>query len=189
VGLARLLAAAAAAPRLLPLGQWPALLISGAIWGFWHTPLILTGFDYPQHHILGVVLMTLLGMIFGAILGWSRLATGSMWPAVFAHAAIDENQVAGGIYVLLRANASFDTALAGLTGVTGWILPLLFIAFLAATRRLPGGYPCALRPTSPSPRALRRRLLALMHLWSADAPFIASTSHVHSWVGPPAGCP
>src|SRR5579872_914147 len=34
-------------PQLLPLGQWPALVFSGAIWGFWHTPLILMGFDYP----------------------------------------------------------------------------------------------------------------------------------------------
>jgi uncharacterized protein len=124
-------------PQLLPLGQWPALLISGAIWGFWHAPLILMGFDYPQHHILGVVLITLFGMIIGTVLGWTRLATGSVWPAVFGHAAIDANQVAGGVYVLLPAGAHFDTALAGMTGVTGWILPLAFIAVLALTRRLP----------------------------------------------------
>jgi len=124
-------------PQLLPLGQWPALLLSGAIWGFWHTPLILMGFDYPQHRVLGVLLITLFGMIVGVILGWTRLATGSVWPAVLGHAAVDANQVAGGVYVLLPAGAQIDTALAGMTGVTGWILPVLFIAFLAVTRRLP----------------------------------------------------
>lgn len=125
------------APQLLPLGQWPALLISGALWGFWHLPLILMGFDYPQHHLLGVALITLFGMIAGTILGWTRLATGSVWPAVFGHAALDANELIGGVYVLLPAHAQVDSALGGMTGVTGWILPVLFIGFLALTRRLP----------------------------------------------------
>jgi membrane protease YdiL (CAAX protease family) len=124
-------------PQLLPLGQWPALLISGAIWGLWHAPLILMGFDYPQHHIFGVALITLFGVIVGVVLGWTRLATGSVWPAVLGHAAVDANEVAGGVYALMPAHAQFDTALAGMTGVTGWILPLLFIGFLVLTRRLP----------------------------------------------------
>ena len=40
-------------PQLLPLGQWRALLISGAIWGLWHAPLIVLGANYPGHPILG----------------------------------------------------------------------------------------------------------------------------------------
>ena len=124
-------------PRLLPLGQWPALLLSGAIWGFWHAPLILMGLDYPQHRVLGLLLIMIFGIIVGTLLGWTRLATGSVWPAVLGHAAVDANQVAGGIYVLLPANAQIDTALGGLTGVTGWILPLLFILVLALTHQLP----------------------------------------------------
>jgi membrane protease YdiL (CAAX protease family) len=143
-------------PRLLPLGQWRALFISGAIWGFWHAPLVLIGFDYPQHHLLGVVLITVFGIIFGILLGWTRLATGSVWPAVLGHAAIDANQVAGGVYDLLPANAQVDTALGGLTGVTGWILPMLFIAFLALTHRLPVRQPpdLANSSTNQSPDAL-----------------------------------
>src|SRR5262249_45214666 len=122
---------------LLPLGQWPALVITGVVWGLWHGPLILMGFDYPQHHILGILLLTVFCVIIGVILGWTRLATGSVWPAMLGHAAIDANQVAGGVYVLRPAGAQFDTALAGMTGVTGWILPVLFIGFLVLTRRLP----------------------------------------------------
>jgi len=131
-------------PQLLPLGQWPALLLSGALWGFWHAPLILMGFDYPQHHLLGVALLTLFGVIVAVVLGWTRLATGSLWPAVFGHAALDANQLAGGIYVLLPAGAQLDTALAGMTGVTGWILPLLFIGFLVLSHRLPVRNPAGL---------------------------------------------
>jgi hypothetical protein len=39
--------------------------------------------------------------------------------------------------VLFREGTTFDSALAGVTGVTGWLLPLLVIAVLVATGRLP----------------------------------------------------
>jgi membrane protease YdiL (CAAX protease family) len=124
-------------PRLLPLGQWPALLISGAIWGFWHAPLILVGFNYPQHQVLGVFLMVIFCMIVGTILGWTRLATGSVWPAVLGHAGINSSQVLGGVAVLTQGGAKYDTAQVFLTGWSGWIIPLLFVALLVITRRLP----------------------------------------------------
>lgn len=124
-------------PRLLPLGQWRALLLSGVIWGPWHLPLILSGVEYPQHRVLGVVLFIVTCTILGTLLGWMRLATGSVWPAVLGHAAIDENQVLKGILVLAPADGRLDTATATLLGWTGWILPLVVIAFLVFTRRLP----------------------------------------------------
>ncbi len=124
-------------PRLLPLGQWSALLISGGIWGLWHAPIILLGFNYPEHPVLGVFLMTIFCMIFGTILGWTRLATGSVWPAVLGHAGINSSQVLGGVAVLTQAGAEYDTTQVFLTGWTGWLLPLLFIAFLVLTHRLP----------------------------------------------------
>ncbi|MBX0329513.1 CPBP family intramembrane metalloprotease [Oscillochloris sp. ZM17-4] len=122
-------------PQLLPLGQWPALLISGAIWGLWHAPVILLGYNYPQHPQLGVLLMVGFCMIWGVIFGWLRLATGSVWPAMLAHAAL--NGIAGATVLLLQAGTSYDTALAGPLGLAGWILPLLLIGLLAAAHRLP----------------------------------------------------
>jgi uncharacterized protein len=122
-------------PRLLSLGQWPAFLISGAIWGLWHAPLILLGFNYPGHPYLGVLLMVIYCVIVGTILGWTRLVTGSIWPAVLGHASI--NASIGAAYVFSRAGVEYDQAQVTLAGWTGWIFPLLFIAFLVLTRRLP----------------------------------------------------
>jgi membrane protease YdiL (CAAX protease family) len=34
-------------PRLLPLGKPRAYLLLGVIWGIWHAPLIVVGFNYP----------------------------------------------------------------------------------------------------------------------------------------------
>lgn len=124
-------------PQLLPLGQWPALLISGAIWGLWHAPVILLGYNYPQHPQLGALLMIGFCMVWGVIFGWTRLATGSVWPAMIAHGAL--NGMAGAAALFLRAGTGYDTALAGAVGLSGWILPLLVIGLLAAARRLPVG--------------------------------------------------
>lgn len=122
-------------PRLLPLGQWPALLLSGVIWGLWHAPVILLGYNYPAHPATGWLLMVGMCVVWGVLFGWTRLATGSVWPAVLAHGAL--NGAAGMVNVLFREGTSFDSALVGVTGVTGWLLPLVVIAILIATGRLP----------------------------------------------------
>ncbi len=60
----------------------------GLIWGFWHVPLIIAGFyaagPFPLlSGLLFLVLAVALTLIWS---GW-RLETGSIWPAIIAHAA------------------------------------------------------------------------------------------------------
>jgi membrane protease YdiL (CAAX protease family) len=42
-------------PRLLPLGQMKATFILAAIWGIWHTPILLIGLNYPGQPIWAVL--------------------------------------------------------------------------------------------------------------------------------------
>ena len=44
-------------PKLMPLGKTKAYLLMGVIWGLWHAPLVLIGFNYPGYPILGVLWM------------------------------------------------------------------------------------------------------------------------------------
>ncbi len=122
-------------PRLLPLGQWPALILSGIIWGLWHAPVILLGYNYPSHPASGWLLMTAMCVVWGLLFGWTRLATGSVWPAVIAHGAL--NGSAGIVVLLAQADTPVAPALVGVTGVTGWILPLLVVGALVLSGRLP----------------------------------------------------
>ena len=121
--------------KLLPLGQWPALVFSGALWGLWHTPVVLLGYNYPLHPRFGVLLMTIFCVIMGILFGWMRLATGSIWPAVIGHGTLSAAGVFG--YVFADADQTIDTAHVTILGWTGWVLPLLTILLLIALKRLP----------------------------------------------------
>ena len=126
-------------PKLLPLGQWPALLWTGALSGLWYSPVILLGYNYPSHPKFGILLMTIFCVIFGVLFGWLRLATGSIWPAAIGHGAL--NAVGVFPYVVADANYSIDTAHVTILGWTGWILPLLVILLLVVLKRLPVAEP------------------------------------------------
>ncbi|OJT25823.1 hypothetical protein BO221_08210 [Archangium sp. Cb G35] len=122
-------------PRLLPLGQWRALVLSGVIWGLWHAPLILLGHNYPQHPVLGILLFTVVSVLLGILLGWMRLATGSIWSAVIAHGSL--NAVGPVVMMLGHAGSPPDTALVGITGWPGWLLLAALVGVLVLTRQLP----------------------------------------------------
>jgi membrane protease YdiL (CAAX protease family) len=126
-------------PKLLPLGQWKALLLTGTFSGLWYSPVVLLGYDYALHPRFGVLLMTIYCVIFGILFGWLRLATGSVWPAVFGHGAI--NAVGGFPYVIAAADQTIDTAHLTILGWTGWILPLLVIFLLVVLKRIPVANP------------------------------------------------
>ena len=71
-------------PKLLPLGQIPAMLISGVIWGIWHAPAILQGHNYPENPVLGVGMMIVFTVLLGIIFSWLYLKTMTRhcdWPA------------------------------------------------------------------------------------------------------------
>jgi membrane protease YdiL (CAAX protease family) len=121
-------------PRLMPIGQWKALLISGTIWGIWHAPVIAQGHNYPDHPILGILLMTAFCVLLGIIFGWMYLNTRSPWVAALGHASV--NACAGLPYFFLKPG--FDTVLGGtLTSIPGLVVMGLFIGWLVLFKRLP----------------------------------------------------
>lgn len=140
-------------PALRPLGTWPALLLSGAIWGVWHSSVILLGYNFGRTDITGVLFMIGGCVAWGVLFGWLRLRSGSVWPAVVAHGALN---AAGGM-VLIFAAALPDLALAGPLGVAGWIVVAVVVAVLAVTGQFRTQPALAAPRTPPSAPALDAR--------------------------------
>ncbi len=119
-------------PKLLFLGELQACVVSGAIWGLWHAPLVLQGYNFPRHPISGVLIMVVGSGLLGTLLGWLRLRSGSVFPAALAHGTI--NALAGVPLVLMP---EVDTAYGGLVlGVLGWLPMAVAVAVLIARRQL-----------------------------------------------------
>lgn len=129
-------------PALLPLGRWPALLLSGAVWGLWHAPVILLGYNFGRPDLAGLLLMVGGCVAWGVLLGWLRLRSASVWPAALAHGSL--NAVAGLVLLLVAAGETPDMALVGPLGVVAWGVLAVVVAVLAATGQFrrqpqPGG--------------------------------------------------
>ena len=123
-------------PHLMPLGEWKALLISGAIWGVWHAPAtILHGHNFPNHPYLGVLVMTVGCILLGILFGWLYLKTKSPWAPALAHGAF--NAIAPASIYFLNPEG-LDMALGGNPlGLAGWIPMALIILILIAIKQLP----------------------------------------------------
>ena len=115
-------------PRLRPLGFWKANLLLCLVWSIWHTPLLLLGHNYPNAPIQGLLFMAGFCLVIGTLINWSSWHSRTVWPAVLGHGAI--NGSAGAIILFQAEGSSFDPRWAGMTGVSGWLLPILLIAIL-----------------------------------------------------------
>jgi len=114
---------------LLPLGVWPAMLVTGVIWGLWHAPVILLGYNFGRTDVTGLLLMVGGCVAWGVFFGWLRLRSHSVWPAALAHGSL--NAAASVALLVVAADTSPDPALAGPLGVAAWIVLAVVVAVLA----------------------------------------------------------
>ena len=122
-------------PNLRPLGPWPAFVLTGVIWGAWHAPVILLGYNYQRRDLLGLLFMIIFCVLLGIVLGWLRLRSHSLWPAVIGHAAVNAS-VGAWTLILIRAGARADPATSMLLGWPGWLLMAGLIAIVAVVQRI-----------------------------------------------------
>jgi membrane protease YdiL (CAAX protease family) len=111
--------------ELLKLGRVRGVLLLGVIWGVWHWPIILMGFNYPGYPLLGVALMTLYTTGLAVVLGYAVLRSGSVLLAAYLHAL--NNQVAS--FIVALGYRPFDPAFSFGIGIYG-IATLAIVALL-----------------------------------------------------------
>lgn len=75
--------------ELRPLGSFKANLLTGAMWGLWHAPVILMGFNYGGHRLVGPLFMVILCVPLSFLLWRGRDYTGSTLGPAIMHGALN----------------------------------------------------------------------------------------------------
>ena len=71
-------------------GLMKGILLIGVIWGYWHFPIILMGYNFPQYPVLGAfILMPFSTVCLGTISGFLYFKSESLFPAVLFHSSVN----------------------------------------------------------------------------------------------------
>ena len=117
--------------KLMPLGWRKAMVVMGVVWGIWHWPIIAMGhnygLDYPGYPWTGMLAMVWFCFIVGTFLGWVRLKSGSVWPAVVGHAAINAIAGAGALVVTGNPNPLLGPLATGVIAGSVWAILAIWL--------------------------------------------------------------
>ena len=100
-------------------------LLTGTIWGLWHAPIILNGHNYPQHPVIGVLMMVVFCVLLTPMLMYFRQKSGSVIVPAIMHGTF--NGVVG-ITLILVTPA--NDLLYGASGLAGFITLALIDAVI-----------------------------------------------------------
>ena len=118
-------------PKLMPLGPRRAMLLMGIIWGVWHAPIIMMGynygFDYPGAPWTGILAMCWMTLNVGTWLGWLTWRAGSVWPAVIGHAILNGFGPIALVFTLPDFPSLIGPAVTGVVGGLGFLLVTLVL--------------------------------------------------------------
>ncbi|WP_080505231.1 CPBP family intramembrane glutamic endopeptidase [Halorubrum aethiopicum] len=71
--------------ELAPWGFWKASFAIGGLWGVWHAPVIVAGYNYPSFPVVGVVAMTVACVSFSPVYTYLVIRSESVLAAALLH--------------------------------------------------------------------------------------------------------
>ena len=113
------------------LGAVRGVALLGLIWSFFHLPLLLRGYNFPGHPLLGAfVLFPLELMAISFFLAWLTLRSGTVLPAAIAHGATNsiEEGVISNLHLAVP-HLVLDLLRGGMTVAVGLFFLLLLKLF------------------------------------------------------------
>jgi uncharacterized protein len=100
-------------------------LLIGFIWGIWHAPIILMGHNYPEHPLIGVVLMIIWCILLSPVFLYILIKSRSVIAAAMMHGTLNGT---AGIAILMVQGGNDLTV--GITGLAGFIALMMVIALI-----------------------------------------------------------
>lgn len=140
--------------ELASLGLWRESAVTGVLWGLWHAPIVLLGHNYPQHPVLGVLMMVVLCLLLSPLHAFVRKQTGSVVAAAVLHGTINATAA-----IALVAPVGGSDLVVGLTGAAGFVVLLAANGLVLVLKRSdepPSRGSRSPESTEPAPRSRLR---------------------------------
>jgi uncharacterized protein len=119
--------------RLFPQQPVLSAVVTGLFWSFWHFPVLVRGYAFPDNPYSGLVVFTVSAVLLSIIFGWLRLKTGSIWSTSLAHAAT--NAVGANMSALLFGGGASLLYVLDI-GILGWVPLGALCAWIVFTGQL-----------------------------------------------------
>jgi membrane protease YdiL (CAAX protease family) len=99
------------------MGFWKSSALIGLVWGVWHAPIIIQGYNYPQHPVAGMFMMTAWTVLLSPIFSYVRLEAKSVFAAAVIHGSL--NATAGLSILVIKGGNDLTV---GVTGLAGFVV-------------------------------------------------------------------
>lgn len=106
--------------ELSDLGFWPVSLITGVVWGLWHAPIVVQGYNFPEFPVVGVAVMTVATVAMAPIYTYVTVRAGTVLAPTILHGTY--NAVSGLALLYLAGAPNLVIAPVGLAGVGAALL-------------------------------------------------------------------
>ena len=90
--------------ELAPLGFWKVSILTGALWGIWHAPIILQGHNFPDAPLAGILMMTVATIAMAPIYTYLTVRARSVLAATFLHGSFNGLGALSLVYLIGAGN-------------------------------------------------------------------------------------
>lgn len=99
-------------------------IIVGVLWGLWHaTAIVLLGHNYQVHRIEGILIFTIITILFTFPHTFVRISSKSVLPAASLHGSI--NALWGFTFLITKSSDNEIFGGLGFLGIITWLIPTL----------------------------------------------------------------
>ncbi len=119
------------------LGFWQAALLVGIMWGLWHAPLVIKGYNFSLSILQGcggggnristLIVFTFFTSSLGLVLAWLRRLTNNIYLAAAGHGTV--NAVAG-LYAVLVRGPRLVAPPAGISVSLAFLIVMAFLVLI-----------------------------------------------------------
>ena len=112
--------------ELAPLGFWGASVGIGLVWGLWHAPVILEGYNFPGNPVLGVGVMTVACLAMSPVYTYVAVSARSVLAPAILHGTF--NAFAATMLVFAQGGSELVVNPVGGLGILVFALAAVAIA-------------------------------------------------------------